>query len=425
MSRNQIFAGLLIVLCLFPGCSPGFMKDGKIRAIGAQVKKTIEEPLLAMENIPGFSDAYSCSDFISWALFTHPSTGRNETIAIPGYEARRPIFQVEEAIALKLEIYPEFKKKIGRPVTEALPMFDKALHVQLFEAGLAVLEVSSGETWTAFHESRHFPPLPGIPDDMSVVFGFGATHAERGRTTIRIFADGLASKEETSGGYGPDESVKLEVYELTAEDLHAIIQAFKDNRFFDLEEQSSDQRVSDGYSEFVFLNMNGRYHTVSVINTSRPELDRITQTIRGILKTRSGRNQISRKTVMNASQEEILFKLETFGEVNNLPTHPTTFSINAPAFITKIRTYHWNFGRGSTPGTISLLDQHGMYYGPWTASGEQGMGRIQNAYWMVQPNMDLPAGTYTILDSDQSTWSQNNETNGRGIAFVYGKKSAL
>jgi hypothetical protein len=33
--------------------------------------------------------------------------------------------------------------------------------------------------------------------------------------------------------------------------------------------------------------------------------------------------------------------------------------------------------------------------------------------------LTLPAGTYTVLDSDPATWSQNAETGGQGIIWVY------
>ncbi|MCX6672480.1 MAG: hypothetical protein NTY37_01725, partial [Methanothrix sp.] len=52
-------------------------------------------------------------------------------------------------------------------------------------------------------------------------------------------------------------------------------------------------------------------------------------------------------------------------------------------------------------------------------------GGVPNAYWIVQlsPSVDLPAGTYTIIDSGPSTWSYTYESNDCGLATVIGPKS--
>lgn len=36
------------------------------------------------------------------------------------------------------------------------------------------------------------------------------------------------------------------------------------------------------------------------------------------------------------------------------------------------------------------------------------------------PDMAIPAGIYTVIDSDPMTWSQNEETEGSGISRGYG-----
>ncbi|NPV61780.1 MAG: hypothetical protein HPY61_03975 [Methanotrichaceae archaeon] len=122
----------------------------------------------------------------------------------------------------------------------------------------------------------------------------------------------------------------------------------------------------------------------------------------------------------NEVPEEQILKVDTLGAVSNYPFTPTTFSLDRPATITKIQTYHWNYGSGQTPGTISIEDASGNLYGPWTATGEPGMGGVPDAYWIVLPRVQLSPGVYTIVDSDPETWSQNDETGGRGIAHVWG-----
>ena len=88
--------------------------------------------------------------------------------------------------------------------------------------------------------------------------------------------------------------------------------------------------------------------------------------------------------------------------------------------MTEIRTYHWNDAQGVKPGQISLKAADGETYGPWQATGLDGQGGVSNAFWVVQPDLVLPAGLYTVVDSDPVTWSQNSETGGRGMVWVSG-----
>ncbi len=104
--------------------------------------------------------------------------------------------------------------------------------------------------------------------------------------------------------------------------------------------------------------------------------------------------------------------------VYNGPTVPTTFNIDSPHLVTEIHDYHWNNARGAAPGTIGLQDQNGKMYGPWQAVGTPGQGGVPNANWFVYPKIVIPAGTYTIIDSDPSTWSQNRDSGGKGMSYV-------
>jgi hypothetical protein len=117
---------------------------------------------------------------------------------------------------------------------------------------------------------------------------------------------------------------------------------------------------------------------------------------------------------------EEIFKITSVHAAYNGATTPTTFTVGIAWTVTEIRTYHWNNGRGAKPGTISLRTNDGTIYGPWQATGEPGSGGASNAYWVVKPDVIIGPGTYTVLDSDPSTWSQNQETSGRGMAWGYG-----
>jgi hypothetical protein len=125
-------------------------------------------------------------------------------------------------------------------------------------------------------------------------------------------------------------------------------------------------------------------------------------------------------TAAPSAAGKAIFDNGNIGGVMNAPTRPTIFNLGQPHVITKITNYHWNSGRGSALGTIALRDQSGRTYGPWPTTGRPGQGGVPNAYWDAAPNVTLPAGTYTVVDSDPSTWAQNGESQGSGHTRVEG-----
>ena len=114
-----------------------------------------------------------------------------------------------------------------------------------------------------------------------------------------------------------------------------------------------------------------------------------------------------------------LFKVDSIAGVSSGPPEPTVFTLDAPAFITGIVTYHY-YNQGAGPGTIALQRADGTTYGPWSATGSEGQGGVANAYWTVTPDVAIPAGTYTVVDSDPGTWSWALDTDRRGITVVQG-----
>jgi hypothetical protein len=118
-------------------------------------------------------------------------------------------------------------------------------------------------------------------------------------------------------------------------------------------------------------------------------------------------------------QGPVIFNNGNIGGVSSGPTSPTTFTLDRAYMITLIQNYHY-FSGGAAPGTISLKDQSGRTYGPWQAKGLPGQGGVKNAYWDVNPNITLQPGTYTVIDSNPKTWSQNSESKGRGFTRVEG-----
>jgi hypothetical protein len=98
-----------------------------------------------------------------------------------------------------------------------------------------------------------------------------------------------------------------------------------------------------------------------------------------------------------------------------------TFCLNS------ITTYHWNNGAGSPPGTIGLKP---LNFGaiinpvpPRQATGSSGQGGAPNVNWTVNYGGAKPTiagGAYACQDSSPATWSQNQQTKGRGFCIVYG-----
>jgi hypothetical protein len=97
------------------------------------------------------------------------------------------------------------------------------------------------------------------------------------------------------------------------------------------------------------------------------------------------------------------------------PTEDTVFTLSEDTYISGVKTYH--SGDYNEPGTLALRDGDGFVYGPWEAVRAESYTTF---YWLVSPNTVLPAGTYTVVDSNPDTWSYNALSSGQGQAWVYG-----
>ena len=140
-------------------------------------------------------------------------------------------------------------------------------------------------------------------------------------------------------------------------------------------------------------------------------------TIDAVLQTFSVNGQAEAAPVPSGTPE-VSFEAGNIYGVDNNPTKPTVFTLNAPRVLALIQNYHWNSARGTTPGTIGLREAGGQTYGPWQTQGSPGQGGVPNAYWTARPMVLLPAGTYTVIDSDPASWAQNSESGGRGFTRV-------
>jgi len=118
-----------------------------------------------------------------------------------------------------------------------------------------------------------------------------------------------------------------------------------------------------------------------------------------------------------ASREILIFDTKNDRGVLNNPPQSTEFDISEPHYITYIWNYHWNNGQGATPGNISLRRSDGKVFGPWEVSANDLTSK-QN--WECKPNVTIPAGRYTIIDSYPTAWSWNDDTKGMGMSKVKG-----
>jgi len=147
--------------------------------------------------------------------------------------------------------------------------------------------------------------------------------------------------------------------------------------------------------------------------------------------TSTGRNSPS--STDRDPVERVILKITSDGAVYSGPRSSSSFSVGRTTHISRIWTYHWNDGRGATPGTITLRNLgSGQIVGSFYASGRDGVGfdtggkwlsspnGNSGRYWTVDTNLDVPAGQYEVLDSDIGTWSTNQETQNRGIVWIYG-----
>lgn len=106
-----------------------------------------------------------------------------------------------------------------------------------------------------------------------------------------------------------------------------------------------------------------------------------------------------------------VFSTANDGGVSNGGRSPS-FTLSQATTIAYIMTYHWNGGAGAPGGTIALLSEDGTLYGPWPVT-------VSNkVYWEVRPNLLLPPGKYTLIDSSPGTWAQNGGSKGFGHVVI-------
>ncbi|MDO9490949.1 bacterial Ig-like domain-containing protein [Acetobacterium sp.] len=137
-------------------------------------------------------------------------------------------------------------------------------------------------------------------------------------------------------------------------------------------------------------------------------------------------------------QERRIFNSWNVGGVESGTAMSPTFTITEPYALTFISTYHY-LGSGQPAGTISLRHEDGTIYGPWTPQ------LVNNCVWVINNKAPgthedfradlgtvvsdskypvIKAGTYTVIDSNPSTWSINEESGYYGFTEIKGYKTS-
>jgi tetratricopeptide (TPR) repeat protein len=178
-------------------------------------------------------------------------------------------------------------------------------------------------------------------------------------------------------------------------------------------------RYDDGPAiNLLFPEMSGNRGVLMVVFQGPGGNQGVIESVLQTIRVGSGEGDQDPSPLSPSGTPEVSFEVGNIYGVYNGPTQPTVFTLNVPRVLALIQNYHWNSARGATPGTISLQDAGGRTYGPWQAEGSPGQGGVPNAYWTARPMVLLPAGTYTVIDSDPASWAQNSESGGRGFTRV-------
>jgi hypothetical protein len=116
-------------------------------------------------------------------------------------------------------------------------------------------------------------------------------------------------------------------------------------------------------------------------------------------------------------EQVLIWKAGNDGAIEGYGGTPPKVVHDRDYYVVEIATYHAGYGSSNAPdpsGTISLKAADGTVYGPYSTT-------VRNfSYWIATPNEVIPAGTYTLIDSDPSTWAQNTGSGGTGMGWAYG-----
>ena len=126
-----------------------------------------------------------------------------------------------------------------------------------------------------------------VPKDFTLQINWGATHAERGRASVFIRADGQYAEVELSEGPRLSSDIPSpKKYMLSKEDITKVYQAVQAANFFKLKDDYENPEIMDGNSTIWWLAVNGKQKTISLANYNVKELTAVFNEINKILSAK-------------------------------------------------------------------------------------------------------------------------------------------
>jgi hypothetical protein len=121
------------------------------------------------------------------------------------------------------------------------------------------------------------PMSDRVPKDLFIFHGFGACHAEWGRTEVSIDANGQGLYEKGSGGLKLEGGQKFEneifrkTFVLNETELLDLLDDIEKSGFYNLNDSYHNPEVHDGGCEVISINRNNTTKSVGVSNMAAPQ----------------------------------------------------------------------------------------------------------------------------------------------------------
>jgi len=129
-----------------------------------------------------------------------------------------------------------------------------------------------------------------LPGDFSLVYGWGNTHAERGRFLLKIDSKGAVDlfigSHKHRDKNGPKNWAAHKKYTFSKSELSKVYKEIKKNNFFNLKKSYINRKIMGGSSYYLFVRARGKTKTVTAINTDVKEISRIIETISQIIDSK-------------------------------------------------------------------------------------------------------------------------------------------
>lgn len=117
------------------------------------------------------------------------------------------------------------------------------------------------------------------------------------------------------------------------------------------------------------------------------------------------------------------FKKDRFGKmlILSLENIQMPFTFDSNCKISTISHAHTKSEKNTSLPEISLRSSRGRIFGPWQTRTTDPLGSPDDQYWSITPNATLPAGTYTIVNSDKKRVPHSSKIRQRATTLIFGQ----